>query len=164
MRVDPVRNENAVSPVIGTILMVAITVILAAVVAALVFSMPGNMQKTRLVTASVSQEADDLRVIYHGGIDDGPLMYIVITTPGNDAIGGDCIGTSDPWYPLAEAGGTTDNPLTLISSATVPASPAKPNVGAVYTLEGCGNSARNHVVITGHFGEGTDQVILDTFV
>ena len=36
------NNEEAVSPVIGVILMVAITVILAAVIAAFVFGMAGN--------------------------------------------------------------------------------------------------------------------------
>ena len=39
------KNEEAVSPVIGVILMVAITVILAAVIAAFVFGMAGNIQK-----------------------------------------------------------------------------------------------------------------------
>ncbi len=37
------ENEDAVSPVIGVILMVAITVILAAVIAAFVFGMAGNV-------------------------------------------------------------------------------------------------------------------------
>jgi len=39
------QNEEAVSPVIGVILMVAITVILAAVIAAFVFGMAGNISK-----------------------------------------------------------------------------------------------------------------------
>ncbi len=39
MRIGMKRNEEAVSPVIGVILMVAITVILAAVIAAFVFGM-----------------------------------------------------------------------------------------------------------------------------
>ena len=37
-------NDEAVSPVIGVILMVAITVILAAVIAAFVFNMAGDVQ------------------------------------------------------------------------------------------------------------------------
>ena len=37
-----VKSEEAVSPVIGVILMVAITVILAAVIAAFVFNMGGG--------------------------------------------------------------------------------------------------------------------------
>ena len=42
-------NDIAVSPVIGTILMVAVTVILAAVIAAFVFGMPSGMEKPRFV-------------------------------------------------------------------------------------------------------------------
>ena len=41
----PIENENAVSPVMGVILMVAITVILAAVIVAFVFGMSGNIKK-----------------------------------------------------------------------------------------------------------------------
>ena len=40
------ENEDAVSPVIGVILMVAITVILAAVIAGFVLTMPGEMPST----------------------------------------------------------------------------------------------------------------------
>ena len=47
-------NEEAVSPVIGVILMVAITVILAAVIAAFVFGMAGNISKTKVVAATKS--------------------------------------------------------------------------------------------------------------
>ena len=41
------KNDEAVSPVIGVILMVAITVILAAVIAAFVFGMAGNIRRPR---------------------------------------------------------------------------------------------------------------------
>lgn len=40
------ENEDAVSPVIGVILMVAITVILAAIIAGFVLTMPGEMPST----------------------------------------------------------------------------------------------------------------------
>ena len=43
------KDEEAVSPVIGVILMVAITVILAAVIAAFALNMPGEIQKTKIV-------------------------------------------------------------------------------------------------------------------
>ena len=51
------KNEDAVSPVIGVILMVAITVILAAVIAAFVFGMAGNIQKSKVVAATASRIA-----------------------------------------------------------------------------------------------------------
>ena len=40
------NNNEAVSPIIGVILMVAIVVVLAAVLAAFVFGMSGNIKKT----------------------------------------------------------------------------------------------------------------------
>ena len=49
------KNDEAVSPVIGVILMVAITVILAAVIAAFVFGMAGNISKTKVVAATAQQ-------------------------------------------------------------------------------------------------------------
>jgi len=64
-----VRNEDAVSPVIGVILMVAITVILAAVIAAFVFGMAGNIQKTKMVAASASHDGTHIVVMYQGGQD-----------------------------------------------------------------------------------------------
>ena len=49
------KNDEAVSPVIGVILMVAITVILAAVIAAFVFGMSGNITKTKIVAVTAQQ-------------------------------------------------------------------------------------------------------------
>ncbi|MEA2034076.1 MAG: type IV pilin N-terminal domain-containing protein, partial [Euryarchaeota archaeon] len=43
------EREEAVSPVIGVILMVAITVILAAVIGAFVFGMAGDVQGAKIV-------------------------------------------------------------------------------------------------------------------
>ncbi|MFZ3168348.1 MAG: type IV pilin N-terminal domain-containing protein [Candidatus Methanoperedens sp.] len=60
------KNEEAVSPVIGVILMVAITVILAAVIAAFVFGMapPAKAPSVQLrVTADVS----NLTLTHNGG-------------------------------------------------------------------------------------------------
>ncbi len=48
-------KEDAVSPVIGVILMVAVTVILAAVIAAFVFGMGSNVTKTKVVAVTASQ-------------------------------------------------------------------------------------------------------------
>jgi len=65
------KNEDAVSPVIGVILMVAITVILAAVIAAFVFGLGG--QQTNAPTASIvaSNNPDtsvvDMKIQHKGG-------------------------------------------------------------------------------------------------
>ena len=49
------KNEEAVSPIIGEILMVAVTVILAAIIAAFVFGMAGNLQTTKTVAVTLQR-------------------------------------------------------------------------------------------------------------
>ena len=63
------KNDEAVSPVIGVILMVAITVILAAVIAAFVFGMAGNITKTKIVAASAYHDGTHISITYQGGQD-----------------------------------------------------------------------------------------------
>ena len=81
------NNESAVSPVIGVILMVAITVILAAVIAAFVFGMVGTMQTTKVIAVTVKQvNTTSISVMNMGGQDIGSLISINVTgdltTPG----------------------------------------------------------------------------------
>jgi archaeal type IV pilus assembly protein PilA len=71
--------EDAVSPVIGVILMVAITVILAAVIAAFVFGMAGNVSKTRNVAATAQISGTNAIVTYNGGPDTSQLTTLTIT-------------------------------------------------------------------------------------
>lgn len=76
-----VQNEEAVSPVIGVILMVAITVILAAVIAAFVFGMAGNVQSTKSVAATATQQGESIYVTYQGGPDTNQVTALNITWP-----------------------------------------------------------------------------------
>src|SRR5208283_1019054 len=105
------KNEEAVSPVIGVILMVAITVILAAVIAAFVFGMAGNIQKTKVVAATEYRNSSTFVIVtYQGGQDAGTLNSIAFTV--------DSVNVTLP----AEAGGiatTSTNVLQPISPATV---------------------------------------------
>jgi flagellin-like protein len=69
------KNDEAVSPVIGVILMVAITVILAAVIAAFVFGMAGNVQKTKVVSFTVSRpSATTATITFQGGQDASSIV------------------------------------------------------------------------------------------
>ncbi|WP_342678079.1 type IV pilin N-terminal domain-containing protein [Methanofollis sp. UBA420] len=70
------QNEEAVSPVIGVILMVAITVILAAVIAAFVFGMAGNMSSTKNVAATATQQGTTVIVTFQGGADAGDVKFL----------------------------------------------------------------------------------------
>jgi flagellin-like protein len=64
------RNDEAVSPVIGVILMVAITVILAAVIAAFVFGMgPPKQAPQASITATINTSASDVKLEHQGGSD-----------------------------------------------------------------------------------------------
>ena len=60
------KNEEAVSPVIGVILMVAITVILAAVIAAFVFGM-APPAKAPSVQLRVTADVTNLNITHNGG-------------------------------------------------------------------------------------------------
>jgi flagellin-like protein len=133
-------NEDAVSPVIGVILMVAITVILAAVIASFVFGMAGQMQKAKSVAATVSQQtADTIVITYQGGQDAVSLETL------------NCTATQDDGTDITQNVGTVGSQL---------------QVGTSVKLETSGSSfaGKNHVVAVGHFNDGTDQVILDTYV
>jgi flagellin-like protein len=66
-----VKNEDAVSPVIGVILMVAITVILAAVIAAFVFNLGGSQEKAPTASIVAANNPDtqtpDIKISQKGG-------------------------------------------------------------------------------------------------
>ena len=74
------KNDEAVSPVIGVILMVAITVILAAVIAAFVFGMAGNVSKTKLVAITAARPSSTHVMITNmGGQDAGNIASLALT-------------------------------------------------------------------------------------
>jgi len=73
------NEEDAVSPVIGVILMVAITVILAAVIAAFVFGMAGSVTKTKTVAATAKQSGNDIIVTWQGGQDNSYVSFYNVT-------------------------------------------------------------------------------------
>jgi flagellin-like protein len=124
------KDEEAVSPVIGVILMVAITVILAAVIAAFVFGMGGSLKKNYTVAATASQtDANTIDFTYQGGPDD----YLVAGLNYSVGSGSRVQVTGDVAPGLA----WSDNNATL---------------------------SRDHVVVSAYFADGTEQVILDTYV
>jgi len=138
------NEEDAVSPVIGVILMVAITVILAAVIAAFVFGMASGVQKTKTVVASARKMGTSIIVTYEGGQDDAYLSYMNVTFADNGTVFQ-----------------TNGNSLT---TGTVPGT--KPNVGQAFSTGANGSnfSGSTHILTTGVFNDGTAQVMLDAYV
>ena len=136
------KEEDAVSPVIGVILMVAITVILAAVIAAFVFGMAGSVQKTKTVAATAKQVGDVIQITYQGGADQAEVT----------SIGTNINGTGG-------AGAIVANPAVgqIISRSDLT------------PVEGTGDadrvtSGQDHVIVNATFNDGSIQVILDTYV
>ncbi len=128
------KNEDAVSPVIGVILMVAITVILAAVIAAFVFGMAGNINKTKVVSATLSRvNTSYVSAVYQGGQDSGSLTSIQWSVNGVDA------GTG---------GLQSIAPLTL-------------NIGNTTRFAAAANSK---IIGVGTFTDGSQQVLIDTTI
>ena len=69
-------NEEATTPVIGVILMVAVTMILAAVIAVYVFSMPQDIDDTKVVAVSAKQVSDQIQVTYMGSSSSNKVTLI----------------------------------------------------------------------------------------
>ena len=129
------KNEDAVSPVIGVILMVAITVILAAVIAAFVFGMAGNISKTKVVAATAQRvDANTIRVTFMGGQDAQGLQKIDFTV--NDT--------------LAAGSLTGPNNQLAIGNSTL----LSPTSATNYP-------GKNRLVGVGTWTDGTTQVVID---
>ena len=136
------KNEDAVSPVIGVILKVAITVILAAVIAAFVFGMAGNISKTKVVAGTAQQpDANHIVVTYQGGQDAAT-----------------CVGVQ--WTVSDSTGNVIDS--TLMGTNTALGSATALTVGYGATLSG--TQGKDHVVATAYFADGSSQVILDNTI
>ena len=127
------KNEEAVSPVIGVILMVAITVILAAVIAAFVFGMTGSVQttKTVAVTAQINDEKY-LEVTFQGGADAASVQNLTLMIDGNET------------------------PAATLGNETVP-----PKIGASNKSDTKIEPGKSHAVVVATFKDGSSQVVLD---
>ena len=141
-------DEKGVSPVIGVILMVAATIVIAAVVLAMLggFTPP---KRTYTISLTATQEGDDIIVTYNGGPDQDLVSKLIFSGTKSDA-------SSISW--TKKVGGsagtfhTTNN--TLVN----------PEVGDQIIAEGAGTPGRDHIVVTAVFKDGTKQVVLDTYV
>ena len=132
--------------------MVAITVILAAVIAAFVFGMTGNVQTTKNVAVTAGQNGPDIVLTYQGGADASTLEYLRVTIQPNNQ------DTPVTNYTKLDSTGFT------FTGVTAGAAGGGLEVGAVMKFTYVGTSGREHDVVTGHFLDGSDQVVLDTYV
>jgi flagellin-like protein len=145
------KNDEAVSPVIGVILMVAITVILAAVIAAFVFGMSGNISKTKIVSVSAQRPSATTIVLTNNGGQDNPSFdygtaQIVGVTTGLTYAATGNYNNATPVGPTTNTlGGSVGSNLQI-------------------TLPTTESGKKENVQVIGHFIDGTQQILLDTTV
>jgi FlaG/FlaF family flagellin (archaellin) len=115
--------------------MVALTVILAAMVAAYMFGMLPSLPSPRTIALTASQQgSDQFIIVYHGGPDQKSLVSMNITWPS----------------------GKTQ----LVTSPKIGDTYRATNLGIPKNV----TSGKDHLVISGTFANNVQQVLLDTFV
>jgi flagellin-like protein len=101
------NNEEAVSPVIGVILMVAITVILAAVIAAFVFGLAGSTGTSKNVGLTAIANGTAYQVTVQGGTDLQTMTNLSWTNGNGTSYGvassAPAVGTVYSIYPGTES-------------------------------------------------------------
>ncbi|MFB6178876.1 MAG: type IV pilin [Halorientalis sp.] len=111
-----VRDDDAVSPVIGVILMVAITVILAAVIASFVLGLGGSTTKTP--TAKFTFNFDTSKTV-HSGTETSTSGILTITHDGGDTLKKSEIFIRGDGFNASTSGNAKITNLATTSSATV---------------------------------------------
>jgi len=141
------ENEEAVSPVIGVILMVAITVILAAVIAAFVFGMTGNVQTTKTVSMQAKLDGSSIVLTINGGPDLTTLQQVTISHRSGTP------DMSDASIATITAGDLTGATAGVVSGNFT--------VGDVITFKAADDDTSGRLLIVGKWSDGAEQIILD---
>jgi hypothetical protein len=77
-----VENDKAVTESMGTILLVAITVMIAAIIAAYVMGVVGKVDSEKTVAVTAERQSENIiKLTYHGGQDSDKLNYLIIIPP-----------------------------------------------------------------------------------
>jgi flagellin-like protein len=150
-------GEDAISPVIGAILMVAITVILAAVFGPSLFAMKSDLKKQDIVLATASRPSPDtIDVTYYGGPDHNSIESINVTVNGLQVD-----DDSDSGNTSAIAGVEPGYTLTISNTSNMTANNGRANLnGGTLTITG----GRDHVIVAARSAGGSECIILDTYV
>lgn len=135
-------HEEAVSPVIGVILMVAITVVLAATIAMFAFSSTDKIETTRIVSLQSSVVGDNVTVTLEGGADLSELQSLKFTWDGSALSGGIWVNNVDKSSSISA--GKYENSDGF-------------EVGDIFTLTNKGGNLK----VIGKFVDGGEQILFD---
>lgn len=149
------KNDEAVSAVIGVILMVAITVILAAVIAAFVFQLGGSTPKPKNIGVDIKRVSSD--------------VFMVKTMSGTDiaTLVDGCTQDSDgiyiPTYEAVVAGETAKTGFWDSSTGTFTENASNTNtankIGQIAYFKSDKLDSGVDVTIIAHFTDGTEYAI-----
>lgn len=119
-KIDSYKNEEGVSPVIGVILMVAITVVLAAAIGVFLTGMGDNLEENSTSGVSVQQVSDGIEVSW---IDSQNSSKIVILRNGDEigtlsTVGGTKTVAVNEGDTVTVIGVTEDGNETVLSTST----------------------------------------------
>jgi len=129
-------DESAVTEVVGVILIVALTIILAAIIAAYAFGLVGNIPSNNNVVVTVDKtDTTHFILTYRGGMDSAKLTSLRFT-----------------W------------PAASLPSPLLPSEDNNPTVGEYWGPAEILVSGENNVIVVGHFSDGKEQVLLNTYV
>ena len=136
------RDNEGVSPVIGVVLIVAITLVLATVVGTFVLNISSETRET--ATAGVSVDDGEVRLITMGNTDE-VIVEVEGTELGRMTKEGDTVPIAVPGEVTVSVIGVVDGDETLIRSKTV---------------EDAGDAGATLALV--NEGEGTDSLPLET--
>ena len=137
------KNENGISEVMSTILLVSVTVILAAIVCAFAFGLVGNIHGGKVATSTITRtNSTFVTVIFAGGQNAGSVTAINWTVNGA--------------APTIYMNGTSYTG----GVQNVPASGGILSVGAT-ALRPASSPGKDRVIGVAVFTDGSKQIILD---
>jgi len=135
----PDTGMNVLLLIAACIIGIVLVVIVAAVISAFVFGMSGNIEKTKVVAVSASQpDSNHIVITYQGGQDGYTLRQLTST--------------------VTSSAGNSQTKNIGLSGQTTPI-----EVGNSVTFTGA-FSGKDNVIVVGTFSDGTQQVLLDTYV
>ena len=152
---QPARDDCYIPPVTGgtsppgdadntiwiiiAVLVVGGVFILPLVISLFVFSMAGSVEHPRVVAATAQQtNASAIIITYQGGQDAASLVGITVT--------------------VTDQAGQVQTKTLGSETGTSPV-----GIGDTLTFEGA-YAGKDHVVATGHFSDGKEQLIYDSFI
>jgi len=130
------KDERAVSPVIGVILMVAITVILAAVIAAFVLDMGSGVESDVQAGATVDSDStrDTITTSFTTRQSDSTVLEVTYTGNSGTDVGTIVLDEPGSTVTVGNATDGSENSITGGSWGTDPSSSAVTNDGDVITV------------------------------